>query len=167
MAGVATVLWMFLENKNQLLLNDNLWFLDYITLLFMAVGIYMVVLKKRDELGGVITFKQAMQSGLITTFVVAVMAGLFSYIYFKYTDAGYAEQLAQHFIQMYKKNLGKGLTSIEETTLLANARAQYSAAGQLMSSTGGNMFSGLFITLIVAGMMKRKREEVFKTVNND
>lgn len=157
-AGVVTVIWMFFDYMNHLSLNDNLWYLDYISMLFLAAGIYMAVLKKRDELGNAITFKQAMSAGLITTFFVAVMAGLFSYIYFKYTEPAYSELMAQHFAAVYKR-AGTGLTAEEEKNLLGNARAQFSAAGQLMSSTGGTMIAGLFITLIVAGMMNRKRQE--------
>ena len=159
-AGIASVLWLFFMNMNRLSLNDDVWYLEFVTTIFLAIGIYMAILKKRDELGGAISFKQAMQAGLIATFVVALLSGIFSFLYFKYSDPDYTAKLAQHFVDAYKARLGRGLTPEEEKNLLSNATAEYSAAGKMMSEVGTDMFEGLFITLVVAGLLNRKRENI-------
>ena len=154
-AGFITLLWMAVGYYLGWERVEIGKYASYLSLVILAVAIYLAILFKRDrDQGGAITFNEAFKVGLAVSFVVGLMVGAFLLIYVEYINPGYADEMARTASDYYKsehasqEQIDKGI---------AGVKAMYSPFGQFTYGIGTTMLTGLIITLIVGAIMRRNK----------
>lgn len=62
-------------------------FLEILSLLLMAVPLYLAMKKRRDaNLGGFMSMKQAMGTGMLFSIITGLIVGIFTYLFSAYVD---------------------------------------------------------------------------------
>jgi len=160
LTGFVILIWMVLIyafHWQQEILNN---YADYVTFLILAIGIYLLVLHKREkDNSGVLTFKQAFQEGMSVSFVVALLIGAFLMLYVELINPNYVNEVTKQAADYYKS---QSLTQQQIDNNVQGIKAWYSPFGQFTYGIGTTMLAGLLISLVVAAVMKRSEK---KTAN--
>ncbi len=139
------ICWMDLE-KIAGLHDKNIDLHPIFTNLVMIPAIAMFVLairKKRMQLGGKITYKQAFISGSWMTLFITLLTPLTIYISVVLISPNFFENMIQHAIST-------------GNATQAEATAYFNLNSYLIQSTMATPFMGLFTTAIVAFFSSRK-----------
>lgn len=153
-AGFSTLGWMTLGYVLHWEQSEMGRYAPFLSLFILMLAIYLVILVKRDiDHGGTITFKEAVTAGMIVSFVVGIMVGLYLMVYVKYVNPGYVEGVIASALEYYKQEnasqeqIDKGVEGI---------RAMHTPFGQFTYGIGTTMMTGLLIALVMAWIMQRK-----------
>lgn len=126
----------------------------FISLLILAVTIYVTVLFKRErDLGGVISFKDAFVAGVSSSFVIGMMVGLFLLLYSQYINPGLLDEMIATAEDYYKTQ--PDVTQEQVDKAKESVKAMYSPFGQLTYGIGTTMLVGGLISLVCAAIMKK------------
>src|SRR5450432_1843560 len=146
MTGFAILIWMtliYVFHWEQNVLNDYAY---YITFLLLAIGIYFLVLYKRDrDAGGVISLKQAFQGGMSVSFVAALLIGAFLMLYTQSINPNYVNEVIKEASDFDKS---QNLSQQEIDNNVQGVKAMYSGFGQFTYGIGTTLLAGLLITLV-------------------
>ncbi len=156
-AGIISI--VVLATELYLGLNETSWgtVFEFASFFILAVSSYLAVKEKRETEGGNISFNKAFMSGLMTCFVVALMVGAFSFVFTKYINPQMTEQMVQRAKQVMEE---RKLSPEQIKTGMENIRSMYSPKGQFTMSTGTTMLYALFISLVVAVFMSKKKKDL-------
>lgn len=126
----------------------------YLSLFILVVAIYLTILFKRDrDKGGVISFKEAVTTGMVVSFIVGLMVGSYLLVYVKYVNPAYLNDMITSATEYYKtekasqEQIDKGIEGV---------KAMYSPFGQFTYGIGTTMMTGLLIALVMGAIMQRK-----------
>jgi hypothetical protein len=126
--------------------------LDYLaTFTLLAVVSYIAVTAQRNLNGGTTSFKEVFFICIFISFVTALMAGGFQYLYAKYMDPGRADRMVQATID-YMKHTTQ--SEANQKIAVENARVFYSPGSQFQAGMS-SLVVGLFISLIIALVAKK------------
>lgn len=137
-------------------LNETSWGTVFEFAIFFILGVaaYLTVKEKRETEGGNIRFGKAFTAGLYTCFLIALMMGAFSFIFTKYINPHMTEQMVQRAKQIWEE---QNLSAEKIKSGMENIRTMYSPKGQLTMTVGTTMLYSLFISLVVALFMSKRK----------
>lgn len=148
-AGIIALVWFTIRYLAKW--YDSEW-ADFISILIIAVAVYLTIVQKRNMEGGSVTFLQAFVSGIVCGFIICLMMGAFMYVYVGYVFPDYTQYMMHLYLNKYKAD---HISDEGIKTLMPQVQAAYSASGVFFSTTGlFSLFTGI-ISLIVAFVMKR------------
>lgn len=142
-AGLA---WVTLERVVGLHDQYIHWH-PYLSMLFFfpAVALYVLALReKRSALGGKITYKQAVLSGLLITVIVTALSPLSQWITHKFITPNYFQNVIAYSVKA-------GMLTLEQ------AQANFNLSSYIRQASLGALFAGLLTTLIVAFFVRTKQ----------
>jgi len=117
-----------------------------------AIGIYMAM-QNTKKLTGVLSYGQALKTGLLVAVTVAIVVAAFSIVYCTLINPGYAEFMVKH---AQKAMIAKGESQQQINQDSAMVAQQFTTGMQLMMALVGQFFTGLIISLIIGMVIKTK-----------
>lgn len=148
LAIVVYSLILFLLN-----LSDNTA-LSYVAYLILLVGILLSQINYRNKyLGGYISYGDSFLLGMLTGLFVALIYGVFTYIFLKYIDPSAMEKGMEIAEQ---KMLDKGMTQMEIEQAMEIARKFQSAWFPSLISIFVTYFIGLLCSLFTSIFIKKE-----------
>ena len=117
-----------------------------------AIGIYMAM-QNVKTLHGVLTYGQAVKTGLIVAITIAVIVTIFSFLYCQVINPGYREYMVQ---DAQKAMLGKGATQQQISLESEDISQQFTTSAQVIMALIGQFGSGAVISLIIGMFIKTK-----------
>ncbi len=148
LAMIVFSLILFLMNLSQ---GSGLEYLSYLILL---AGIILVQINYRNKyLGGYIDYGKAFLIGFLSSVFLALIMGIYTYIFFKYIDPGAMEEgmaLAE------QKMMDRGMSDMEIEQGMAVANKFQSAGMFTFFAIAGNIFIGMVFSLITAIFVKKE-----------
>jgi hypothetical protein len=118
-----------------------------------AIGIYMAM-QNIKQLNGALTYGQAVKTGLGVAFTIAVLVALFSFIYCRFLNPGYAEFMVHDARQAM---IAKGASQQQINQESVEIAKQFTAGAQVAMALVGQFGSGLIISLIIGLFIKTKK----------
>jgi hypothetical protein len=131
----------------------SLTLLSYVVVTFILVGMYRLTVRFRDvDCEGVITYGKAYSFILLTFFFAAIISSVVKFVYFKYINPNYLDQLLQESMKAL------------ETLRFPIDEAAYLQMGKMMKPASFtlqyiwlNVLMGSFVGLIMAAFIKRDK----------
>lgn len=140
---------------------DRESWINYISYVIMAAGLYMAIVNYRDKLsGGFIEYGKAFSAGFYTGLIASLITTIFTYIYVQYIDPGLIEEI---------------LVKAEESMLESNPEMSDEQLSQALSMTKSlvaspmmmaiwsflfNVIAATLLSLIIAIFAKRENQQV-------
>jgi len=157
--GFITLVWMSVGYFLGWDKSEMGKYAPYLSLIILAVTIYITILFKRDkDLGGAINFKEAFTAGMAVSFVMGAMVGLFLLIYSQYINPDLVNQMISDTKDYYKTQPSVSQEQIDKA--VEGVKAMYSPFGQLTYGIGTTMLVGVLITLICAAIMRKEKKPI-------
>lgn len=84
-------------------------YIGIVAILIPVIGIFLGIRERREKTNfGYISFGEAFRTGIVITFIVAVMIVLFTYAYYEYMNPNYVNYLAAETEKaLIKQNAGR------------------------------------------------------------
>jgi hypothetical protein len=120
----------------------------------LIVGIYagMKAVKRQND--GILTYRQAITTGIGISVITGLIAGTFAFIYCTVINPGYTD----YMVQDAQKALVAAHTSPGEISKqLAQARVQFSTTSQVLQALIGQSVVGSVCSLIIGLFIKTKK----------
>lgn len=118
-------------------------------------GIFLGIKERRERSNfGYISFKEAFRTGIVITFIIAVLMVLFTYVYYEYINPDYVNYLAA---QTEKALIQKNASREEISAALTIIRYQFSFNVQIIQQLLFVLLGGTAITFIVSIILKKNR----------
>jgi len=152
--GVIIALAVIVFSLILFLLNLTESGLKYISYVILLAGIFLAQLNFRNKyLGGYIEYGKAFTVGMLTSLFLALIMGIYTFIFVKYIDPGAMEEgmaLAE------QKMMNKGMSDAEIEQGMAIAR-KFSGVGlATFFVVLGYFVIGMIISLITAIFVKKE-----------
>lgn len=119
-----------------------------------AVGIYLAM-QNVKRASGTLTYGQAVKTGLQVAVTIAILIALFSFIYCRFLNPGYAEFMV-HDAQ--KAMIAKGESQQQISQESVEVARQFTAGAQVMTALVGQFVSGAIVSLIIGLFIKTKKQ---------
>ena len=138
--------------------HQSKMFIGFLALIFPAIGIYFGIKERRDKSNfGFIKFKDAFRTGVVITFILAVMIVLFMYAYYKFVNPGYVNYVAYETEKaLMSENLSRQIIDEEVATVKYKFRFDIQIIQQLLYV----LIGGILISLIAAQILKKEKRNV-------
>jgi len=148
LAIIVLSLILFLIDLDQ---NKPLQFLSYAILL---AGIILAQLNYRNKYQlGYIEYGKAFMVGMLTSLFLALIMGIYTYIFFKYINPGAMEEI---MVLQEQKMMDMGMSDMEIEQGLAVAEKFQSVGMYTFFAVLGNFLIGTVISLITAIFIKKE-----------
>lgn len=140
-------------SSNKEMIGGTLLFL--MIYLFLLIGIYFVLKKKKEQNEGILSFKTALTQGMLTSLSTAFFSVLFTVLFYEVMYPEYVTELLSALKEkMELENIpGK---KIEEK--LMERKDYYSTSNQSVYSFIGNFITGAAFTLLLSFFLKRNQK---------
>ncbi|MBL0340530.1 MAG: DUF4199 domain-containing protein [Bacteroidetes bacterium] len=150
LAALPLIFYSLGLEKNETLQNISMYF----NIVLMAVIIFLGIKEFRDKSGnGFITFGKGFSMGMVISIVGGAISAVFSYLYFTVINPGMVTYIR---MMQEQKMIEKGMSE-SEVEKMADTMAMWSTPTMMASfSLVGMIIMGLVITLICAGILKRR-----------
>ncbi len=148
--------WMIIEYT---LLVPNFhelgMYLGIISILIPVIGIYLGIRERREKTNfGYITFGESFRTGIVISFIVAIMIVLFTYAYYEYLNPNYVNYLsAETEKALIKQNAGRDEINAAVTVI----KYQFSFNVQIIQQLLFILLGGTAITFILSMILKKDR----------
>lgn len=134
-------------------------YLGIVAIFIPILGIYFSIKERRDkENFGYITFKDAFKSGIVVTFIMAILIVLFTYIYYTYINPNFVNYLAA---DTEKKLIQNGTGREEINAALTVIRYQFSLNIQIIQQLLFILLGGFAVTFIFSMLLKKSPRKKF------
>ena len=157
LAGIICVVYRAFELYMGWPDSDLGQYSAYIGILIMATGAYLCVKETRALHNDIISFGKAFYSAIVVCFIISIMMGAHAYVFNSTVDTNRQERMVQQF---HNEMIKQKKTEIEIRQVDENARTYFSPMGQVTAESGGTMIGGLFVSLVIAAFMRKKKGEV-------
>jgi len=148
LAIIVLSLILFLLNLDQ---NKPLQFLSYAILIG---GIILSQINFRNKYsGGFIEYGKAFLVGMLASLFLAVILGVYTWVFFKYIDPGAMDEV---MLQTEQQMLDRGMTDMEIEQGMAMATKFQSVGMFTFFAVFGNFVVGIIISLITAIFVKKE-----------
>jgi len=148
LAIIVLSLVLYLMDLDQ---NKSLQYLSY---LILIGGIILVQINYRNKYSnGFIEYGKAFTVGMLSSVVLSVIMGVYTFVFFKYIDPGAMEEI---MVQDEQQMMDRGMTDMEIEQGLAMAEKFQSAGMYTFFALAGNFIIGVVISLITAIFVKRE-----------
>jgi hypothetical protein len=151
MLGLALViysllLWMFDETFNQSL--------GYVSFGITIVGIILATRAYRDqELGGYISYGQALGVGTLTVLFSGIITTLFTWLLYNVIDTGLAER---NLIFLEEAYYAAGMSDDQIDTALIMAKRFANPLVMAVMGIFGSVFFGFIFSLVTSAFLKKE-----------
>ncbi len=122
-------------------------------LVVIAIAIPIAVFIARKENEGLLTFNQALKTGIGTAAVAAVVVCLFTFVYYKYMNTAVQENAVAEAIKYATE---KNLDADETKKTVEGARQVFSPFVQATSALFGIMVTGFLVSIVSAVALKKE-----------
>lgn len=130
-------------------------YIGIVAILIPVIGIFFGIRERRDKINfGYITFRDAFRTGIVITFITAVMIVLFTYVYYEFINPGYVNYLAA---ETEKALIQKNAVREEINAAVTVIRYQFSFNVQIIQQLLFVLLGGTAITFIVSIILKKER----------
>jgi Protein of unknown function (DUF4199) len=126
------------------------------SILILVVGIYLGMKQARLKAVGLLTYGQAVKTGMLVACVTALLVAFFSWIYCTVINPGYADFMVQ---DTGRTLAAAGKTPREISQRLESVRKEFSTGMQVMEALLGQAVVGSLVSLIL-GVFMRTRKSV-------
>jgi len=128
--------------------------LEYISYLILLAGIVLVQINYRNKyLGGYIEYGKAFLIGLLSSVFLAIIMGIYTFVFFKYIDPGAMEE---GMVLAEQKMMDRGMSDMEIEQGMAWANKFQSVGMFTFIAIVGNIFIGMVFSLITAIFVKKE-----------
>lgn len=132
-------------------------FVMFVSLIIPAVGIFFGIRERREKSNfGHITYKEAFKTGIVITFIVAVMIVLFTYLYFEFINPDYVNFLSA---KSEKSMIEKGIPRDQINAALTVLRYQFSLNVQIIQQLLFVLIGGSVISAVFAFLLKKEKRK--------
>ena len=120
------------------------------SILILVVGIYLGLKQARLRADGVLTYGQAVKTGVLIACVTAVLVACFSWLYCSVINPGYADFMVR---DTERALAAAGKTPQEINQRLADVRKEFSTGMQVMQALVGQAVVGSVVSLILGAFL--------------
>ena len=130
-------------------------YIGIVAILIPVIGIFLGIRERREKTNfGYISYGEAFRTGIVITFIVAVMIVLFTYAYYEYMNPNYVNYLAAETEKaLIKQNAGREEINAAVTII----KYQFSFNVQIIQQLLFILLGGTAITFIVSMILKKER----------
>ncbi len=130
-------------------------FVMFVSILIPVIGIFLGIKERKEKNNfGYITYKEAFKTGIVITFIIAVMIVLFTYVYYEYINPDYVNFLSAKSEQtMIEKNIPRDQIDNALTIL----RYQFSLNVQIIQQLLFVLIGGIVISIILSFLLKKEK----------
>jgi hypothetical protein len=125
------------------------------SLIILGLGIYLGMKQARARNANLLTYGQAVKTGVLIACITALFVGLFSFLYCAVINPGYTEFMVrdvQHSLTV------AGKTPQEIVRGMEAARKEFSSGAQVGEALLGQSVMGILLSLILGLFLRRKNE---------
>ncbi len=122
--------------------------------LFLLIGIYFALKKKKEQNDSQLSFKDALLEGLLISLTTALFSVVFTYLFYEILYPDYVNELLSA-MQEKMNLLGIPKEKIDEK--LAEKMKYYSTSTQSFFSFIGNFITGVAFTLLLSFFVKTNK----------
>jgi uncharacterized membrane-anchored protein len=134
-------------------LDTNPW-LMYLSYVLLIAGIVLVQLNFRNKyMGGYIEYGKAFTVGLMTSVFIAVLVGIYTFVFFKYIDPG---KMEESMILAEQKMMDRGMNDQEVDQAMAMMQKMQTVGMYTFFAVIGNLIAGVIISLITSIFVKKE-----------
>ena len=124
------------------------------SILILLVGIYLGMKQARLRSGGVLTYGQAVKTGVLIACMTGVLVACFSWLYCAVINPGYADFMVQ---DTSRALTAAGKTPQEISQRLEDVRKEFSTGMQVMEALVGQVVVGSIASLILGIFTRTKK----------
>jgi len=137
--------------------HQSKMFIGFLALIFPAIGIYFGIKERRDKTNfGFIKFKDAFRTGIVITFILTVMIVLFTYVYYKYVNPDYVNEVAYETEKaLMQENLKREIIDAE----IAEAKYKFRFDIQIIQQLLYVLIGGTLISAIASFLLKKEKRD--------
>ena len=118
-----------------------------------AIGIYLAM-QNFKKTNGWLTYWQAVKTGIVVAATVAVIVAIFSFLYCKFTNPGFAGYMLKD-AQKQMQAIGKTHQQIISSS--AAISAQYTTGAQVFMALTGQFVVGTIVSLLIGLFVKKQK----------
>jgi len=126
-----------------------------ITVLILAIGIYLSMKSVKIKQQGMLTYGQAIRAGITVAVITALITALFSFIYCTMINPGYQEYMVN---EAKKAMLARGESEQDIAQHLISVQREFSTTAQVLMALIAQSVVGTIISLIMALFIKTKNK---------
>ena len=124
------------------------------SILLLAIGIWLGMKETRRRNGNTLTYGQAVKTGVLISFITAVMVAFFGFLYCTVINPGYAEFMVK---DAERTLLAAGKTTQEIGLRLESERKEFSTPVQVLMALVGQSVVGTILSLILGAFTRTKK----------
>jgi len=125
-----------------------------LTIVILATGIYLTMQAVKKQQGNMLTYGQALKTGLLVAVVTAVITALFGFIYCQVINPGYAAYMVS---ETQKAAMAAKENNQQLAADIAAAKTEYSTTMQVIQALVGQSVVGTVVSLIMGLFIKTKK----------
>lgn len=124
--------------------------------LFLLIGIYVALKKKKEQNNSQLSFKEALIQGFIISFTTAIFSVVFTYVFYELLYPEYVNEL----LTAMKEKMNLSGVSKERIDEKVNEKiSYYSTTTQSGYSFIGNFITGMAFTLLLGFFLKTNKKQ--------
>ncbi len=127
-----------------------------VSLIISILGIVMALKEFREKNGGYMTYGEGLLLGVGAMVIASILSGLFAMLYMQFVDPMIGEKMVDATLEQME-GFGVDADALEEQREMI--LAENTPLNQLWGALKNGLFGGLFLSLIISAIMKRKRPE--------
>ncbi|HTI07149.1 MAG TPA: DUF4199 domain-containing protein [Puia sp.] len=124
------------------------------SIVILVVGIYFGMKQAKIKGGGVLSYGQAVKTGVLIAGVAAVVAACFSWLYCSVINPGYADFMVK---DSSRALAAAGSTPQEISQRLEGVRREFSTGIQVMEALVGQSVVGTLVSLILGAFVRTRK----------
>ncbi|GEO06504.1 hypothetical protein AAE02nite_41680 [Adhaeribacter aerolatus] len=129
----------------------------FAALLFTILGIYFGIRAYRNhDRAGRINFWQGVLAGVVISIFAGVITAAFTFVYLQYINPGFVDFMVNLKRQTLEQ---QGATEVQIQSNEMVTREIFQPLPQALRSFGGYLAAGSLFSLIMAGLLKTKRQD--------
>jgi hypothetical protein len=122
---------------------------NYVTLAVLVLGVFLSIFLTKRNKKGFLEFKDGLRTGLVYSLILAVILGLFNFIYYKYITPDTIEYFLS---EARKSDIAKKLSESDLAKFLAGEKSNFSSFKLIPPI----IVFGLFSSLLAASIFHKK-----------
>lgn len=156
--GLVISGWMYLEFLAGFHGTATGRYTGFAALLFTILGIYFGIRAYRNrERAGKINFWQGVLAGVVISVFAGLVTALFTFAYLQYLNPGFVDYMVNLNRQTMIQH---GATDVQIQSNEIVTREMFRPIPQAMRAFGGYLAAGSLFSLIIAGLLKTKKQEI-------
>lgn len=154
LAALSIVTYLFQLYENQMFG----WFGNLIFIVGIVIGIKR---RRESELGGYISYGEALGYGTLCALFAGIIVAFVSYIYLQFVDGSMIEYLLNN---QEKAFYNSGQSSEDVESMMKNVKMMMNPGAISMIALFGYVFFGLVVSLIASAFLKKESSNFGDTI---